>query len=115
MAEVPEPRLVIRSRREGEWCVIDVTDNGHGIATEHMGRVFRPFFTTKPVGKGTGLGLSLSRGLVRDHGGELTVVSEPGRGATFSIRLPGRHGGHPAPGDRGAGPTLSEAAPVPAG
>jgi signal transduction histidine kinase len=65
-----------------------VSDNGCGIEPEHASRVFEPFFTTKPVGQGTGLGLSISYGLVERHKGRFELHSEPGHGATFSIRLP---------------------------
>ena len=73
---------------EAEWARLDVTDEGEGIAPEVLPRVFEPFFTTKDVGEGTGLGLSVSYGLVRDHGGWISVSSEPGQGSCFSIFLP---------------------------
>lgn len=87
-AEAAAPRLVIRLEREGAHAVLDFTDNGSGIAPEHLSRVFDPFFTTKPVGKGTGLGLSISYGIVEQHGGALTVSSVPGQGASFRLQLP---------------------------
>ena len=88
MAEVESPRLAVRTRGvENRW-VIEVTDNGCGIAPQHMNRVFEPFFTTKPVGKGTGLGLSISYNLIRRQNGQIDVTSTPGAGTTFSIHLP---------------------------
>jgi two-component system NtrC family sensor kinase len=51
-------------------------------------RVFEPFFTTKPAGKGTGLGLSISADIIRKHHGTISVASEPGKGTTFTVRLP---------------------------
>jgi two-component system, NtrC family, sensor kinase len=68
--------------------MIAVSDQGAGIAPEHMERIFEPFFTTKDLGEGTGLGLSIVQGIVREHGGALEVRSEPGQGATFSVYLP---------------------------
>lgn len=68
---------------------IDVADNAGGIPPEIVERVFQPFFTTKPPGKGTGLGLSVSFGIVRDHGGSLSVANGP-EGAIFTVRLPAR-------------------------
>ncbi|WP_375770605.1 HAMP domain-containing histidine kinase [Archangium gephyra] len=73
---------------EAEWVRLDVLDEGEGISPETLPRVFEPFFTTKDVGEGTGLGLSVSYGLIRDHGGWISVSSEPGRGSCFSIFLP---------------------------
>ncbi|HEX8434825.1 sensor histidine kinase [Archangium sp.] len=73
---------------EADWVRVDVEDEGEGIAPEALSRVFEPFFTTKDVGEGTGLGLSVSYGLIRDHGGWISVSSEPGRGSCFSIFLP---------------------------
>jgi two-component system, NtrC family, sensor kinase len=62
-------------------------DTGCGISKEHIDKIFDPFFTTKPTGKGTGLGLSISHGIVTKLGGRITVVSEEGKGATFTIHL----------------------------
>ena len=67
---------------------LTITDTGPGIAPELQAKIFEPFFTTKPPGEGTGLGLSLCRGIVEEHGGTLTVESQPGHGATFIITLP---------------------------
>ena len=80
--------ITIRSTStEAEVC-FEVADNGPGIAPEIRGRVFDPFFTTKPEGVGTGLGLSICYGIVREHGGRITVESELGHGATFLVALP---------------------------
>lgn len=67
---------------------VDIADNGSGIAPANLAHIFDPFFTTKPVGKGTGLGLSLAYGIVKKHGGQLTVTSELGVGTTFRMTLP---------------------------
>jgi C4-dicarboxylate-specific signal transduction histidine kinase len=68
-------------------------DTGSGIPPGLEQRVFDPFFTTKEVGKGTGLGLSIAYGIIKDHGGTISVVSRPGEGATFFIHLPLAHAG----------------------
>jgi C4-dicarboxylate-specific signal transduction histidine kinase len=92
MAEVPEPRLTLRTERLEDEVIIEVLDNGHGIRPEYIRRLFEPFFTTKAVGKGTGLGLSISYSLVRKLGGHITVHSALGEGTTFTVRLPARRG-----------------------
>jgi two-component system NtrC family sensor kinase len=67
---------------------IEFTDTGSGISKENMGKIFEPFFSTKPVGKGTGLGLAVSHGIIQEHKGKIFVKSEPGHGAGFFVRLP---------------------------
>ena len=80
--------VTIRTRVEGDQVVMEVADNGCGIPKGQLERIFDPFFTTKAVGKGTGLGLSICYGLVKKHGGSITVESEPSVGSTFCVRLP---------------------------
>ncbi len=70
------------------WVEVRVSDDGPGIALEHLPRIFDPFYTTKPLGKRTGLGLTISHRIVTEHGGTLTCESVVGQGATFIVRLP---------------------------
>jgi len=84
--------LVVATRPatiRGEPVVeVEIRDNGPGIDPRDLPRLFEPFFTTKPVGQGTGLGLSIAYGAVKDHGGDITVTSTRGAGASFVVRLP---------------------------
>jgi hypothetical protein len=85
----PGGRVVVSSAWDGNGLArLDVTDDGAGIPREVVRRIFDPFFTTKAAGEGTGLGLSISYSIVREHGGTLSVDSEPGRGTRMTIRLP---------------------------
>jgi CheY-like chemotaxis protein len=74
--------------RPGSYVVLKVSDTGAGIPAAILERIFDPFFTTKDAGKGTGLGLSSVLGIVRSHGGFVTVASELGKGSEFSVFLP---------------------------
>ena len=82
--------LTTRLEPDGEFVEILFADSGHGISEENQERIFDPFFTTKEVGHGTGLGLAISFGIVKEHEGTIAVESEPGKGATFTVRLPAR-------------------------
>jgi two-component system, cell cycle sensor histidine kinase and response regulator CckA len=78
--------------KTGPYVVITFSDTGTGISPEHIDRIFEPFFTTKPLGEGTGLGLSTAMGIVKNHGGFVTVSSEVAKGTHFQIFLPAIEG-----------------------
>src|SRR5207249_4363995 len=80
--------LQVITRRSDKGVEVDVIDTGHGIAPEHMGRIYDPFFTTKGVKKGTGLGLSVTYGIIQEHGGAIEAVSKPGEGTCFHLEFP---------------------------
>jgi signal transduction histidine kinase len=82
-------RIAVRTRAQADRVVLEVADNGSGIAPQHRERVFEQFFTTKPVGQGTGQGLALVRRLVVErHGGRIWFDTRVGEGTTFCIELP---------------------------
>ncbi|HEX3748540.1 MAG TPA: ATP-binding protein [Bryobacteraceae bacterium] len=80
--------LEIRTWRDGAVVKVDVLDSGHGIAPEHLRRIYDPFFTTKGAQKGTGLGLSVTYGIIQEHGGSIEVTNRPDGGARFRLELP---------------------------
>lgn len=81
-------KITTRPNPSANRVMVEVADNGHGIQEDDLQRIFDPFFTTKPTGEGTGLGLSVSYGIIRGHGGNITVKSDPGQGAAFTFTLP---------------------------
>ncbi|MEH1898631.1 MAG: AAA family ATPase [Nostoc sp.] len=83
------PTIKIRTKMaDANTITIQIADNGFGISEEVKQRLFDPFFTTKPIGTGTGLGLSISHSIIEKHGGQLSIISEPGNGAEFSLSIP---------------------------
>lgn len=82
-------RIDVTTAVDGDQAVVRISDTGTGIPDDVVMKIFDPFFTTKEVGRGTGQGLPLARAVVQEgHGGSRTVDSEPGRGTTFTIRIP---------------------------
>lgn len=87
--DVDDNEITVRVGTSGDGRVLlEVADNGVGVAPEGMSRVFEPFYTTKPEGQGTGLGLPITQRLVLELGGAITFTSTPGRGTTFRVVLP---------------------------
>ena len=81
--------IAVRTRQDGDWIEVAISDTGTGIPEAVRDKIFDPFFTTKEVGKGTGQGLALARAIVVEkHGGTLTFETEVSKGTTFHVRLP---------------------------
>jgi signal transduction histidine kinase len=83
-------RVEVRARAEGGAVIVEIRDDGPGIAPELRDRLFEPFFTTKAAGKGTGLGLSISQRIVTEHGGRIELDSAAGGGTCARVTLPVR-------------------------
>lgn len=82
------PTILLKSRRTDESAILTVRDNGSGIPPDVAAKIFDPFFTTKPTNEGTGLGLALSNDIIREHGGTITVNTEPGEFTEMVVELP---------------------------
>jgi signal transduction histidine kinase len=82
------PSVLLSTKSVDHTVIISVKDNANGIPKEALGKIFQPFFTTKPTGQGTGLGLSLSYDIIKTHGGEIKVETKEGEGSDFIIALP---------------------------
>jgi CheY-like chemotaxis protein len=93
--------------KPGPYLRLTVSDTGHGMERAVMQRIFDPYFTTKGPGEGTGMGLAVVHGIVKNHGGAITVDSEPGKGTAFHVYFPRM--------ERGGGPEAEAAASVPTG
>lgn len=91
---MPDGGELAVTTRKGDAGMVEVcvSDQGCGISADTLPKIFDPFFTTRPVGKGTGLGLAVSYNIVQQHGGMIDVISQPGAGSTFIVRLPALHG-----------------------
>jgi signal transduction histidine kinase/pSer/pThr/pTyr-binding forkhead associated (FHA) protein len=85
--DAPHVHVATMREEEGEWLRFEVRDNGGGIAPEKINDIFRPFVSSKGA-RGTGLGLAVSRKILREHGGDIQVRSQPGQGSLFILRLP---------------------------
>ena len=83
-----EPTVLVSTKRVGDKVELSVTDNGTGIPSKVLDKIYQPFFTTKPTGQGTGLGLSLSYDIIKAHSGEIKVETKKGEGTEFIIQLP---------------------------
>jgi len=80
--------LILRTRRQGAWELVEVCDTGSGIPEAIRERIFDPFFTTRDVGQGTGLGLAVSYNIAAAHGGGLEVETTEGEGSVFRVLFP---------------------------
>jgi two-component system sensor histidine kinase HupT/HoxJ len=90
----------IRTSDARNCARLEVEDSGNGVPSSDEGKLFQPFFTTKPVGEGTGLGLSVSYGIINAHGGEIGYRRSPNGGAIFYFELPTDQPGVPKSGVR---------------
>ncbi len=87
-------KIEVRTYEDGDYVVVDIADNGPGIAPEYISRIFDPFFTTKSVDRGTGLGLSICQTIIKQLGGHIEAHSTLGRGTIMRVKLPALHVGN---------------------
>lgn len=80
--------LNLTSSQNRKWVELTIEDTGVGIPKDNLGKIFDPFFSTKPEGEGTGLGLSVSYGIITQHKGKVEVKSKVNKGTSFIIKLP---------------------------
>jgi len=80
--------IVITTKKQGDKLKISIKDDGKGIPKEEVNKIFDPFFTTKKIGQGVGLGLSISHGIIKNHGGTISVVSNQKKETCFNIIIP---------------------------
>jgi signal transduction histidine kinase len=85
------PAIELHIKKVGKQIVVEVKDNGVGIAQDTIAHIFEPFFTTKPVGQGTGMGLAVAYGIVSEHNGTINVESSEGKGTTVTVAIPVNH------------------------
>jgi signal transduction histidine kinase len=83
-----QPTVSVSTKMNGENVLFSVKDNGNGMPSKVLDKIFQPFFTTKPTGQGTGLGLSLSYDIVKAHGGDIKVESVENHGTEFIVIIP---------------------------
>lgn len=83
-----KPTVAVTTKNLNDAVEIRVKDNGMGVPSQVLDKIYQPFFTTKPTGQGTGLGLSLSYDIIKTHGGDISVETNEGEGAEFTVRLP---------------------------
>ncbi len=87
--ESGQGRITVRTRRDGDWALVEIEDSGTGIPDDVLPHIFEPFFTTKDIGKGTGQGLAIVHNvIVKNHQGTVNVTTTVGLGTTFHLRLP---------------------------
>jgi CheY-like chemotaxis protein len=87
-AKLQQVDLPSEDMHPGDYLLVSITDTGCGMDEAIQKRIFEPFFTNKPAGEGTGLGLSVAYGVVKSHRGDITCISEPGKGSVFCVYLP---------------------------
>ena len=86
--DVENNEIRVRTWSDKSHVYAEVRDSGSGIAAEHLGNLFEPFFSTKEVGRGSGLGLAISKNIIEGYGGDISVESEVGKGTSFTLRIP---------------------------